>query len=259
MVISMLFDTHAHYDDSQFDSDRDEILKNLKKDRVSYVVTVGTNLETSLKSIELAEKYPRVYAACGFHPEFAEEATDEALEQIKKTAAHKKVVAIGEAGLDYHREDNPPKEVQITAFKKQIALANELDMPLIIHIRDSVADVVEVLKENPLKQGIIHCVSVSSEIAEIFIKMGLYISFAGTLTFKNAPKLVKTAEVVPLDRLLIETDSPYLAPVPDRGKRNMSARVIHTAAKLGEIRGYSLEEMAKITLENAKRIYKIEE
>ncbi len=255
----MLFDTHAHYDDSQFDADREEILSNLKNDKVSYVVTVGTNLETSLKSIELAEKYPEVYAACGFHPEFANSATIDALEQIKKMASHKKVVAIGEAGLDYHWEDNPPPQIQKTAFIKQIALANELDMPLIIHIRDSVQDVVDILREHPLKNGIIHCVSVSSEIAEIFIKMGLYISFAGTLTFKNAPKLVKTAEVVPLDKLLIETDSPYLAPVPDRGKRNMSARVIHTAAKLGEIRGYSLEEMAKITLENAKRIYRIED
>ena len=254
----MLFDTHAHYDDSQFDADREEILNNLKDNKVSYVVTVGTNVETSLKSIELAEKFENVYAACGIHPDSADTATDENIDKIRKMASHKKVVAIGEAGLDYYWEDNPPKEVQKEAFIKQIELANELDMPLIIHIRESVSDTVEVLKANPLKKGIIHCVSVSSEIAEIFIKMGLYISFAGTLTFKNAPKLVKTAEVVPLDRLLVETDCPYLSPVPYRGKRNMSARVIHTAQKLGEIRGLSLEEIAEITTNNAKRIYGIE-
>ncbi len=255
----MLFDTHAHYDDEKFNNDRYEILEGLRENNVSFVVTVGTNLETSIKSIELSQKFEGVYAAIGFHPEFADEVNNENLNKIRELSRHKKVVAIGESGLDYYWEENPEKEVQIKAFKMQIDLANELDLPLIIHIRESAGDVVSVLKEKPLKQGIIHCVSVSKEIAEIFIKMGLYISFAGTLTFKNAPKLRGVAEIVPLDRLLIETDSPYLSPEPLRGRRNDSRNVIHTAQKLAEIRGYSLEEMAKITLDNAKRIYKIEE
>ena len=251
----MLFDTHAHYDAEQFQNDLDEVLGDLKNHGVEYAVTVGTNIKLSERSIEIAEKYENIYASVGIHPEFADECDEKAIERLRELSKHKKVVAIGEAGLDYHWEDNPPKDVQKNAFIKQIELSNELSLPIIIHNRESTEDMLNILKEHTPKKAIIHCVSVSPEIAEILIKMGFYISFAGTVTFKNASRLKEVAKLVPNDKLLIETDSPYLSPEPLRGKRNDSRNVKYTAECLAKIRGTTLEEIEKITTENALRIY----
>lgn len=254
----MLFDTHAHFDAKQFDSDRDEILKSLPENGVEYVVNIGADLKSSETSVLLAEKYPHVYASVGIHPEFADTLTDDALSTLKELAENKKVVAIGETGLDYYWKENPPKEIQIDAFIKQINLANEIGLPVIIHNRESTEDMVKTLKSNPPHNAIIHCVSVSAEIAKILIDMGYYISFAGTLTFKNAPRLTEVAKIVPLDKILIETDSPYLSPEPLRGTRNDSRNVRLVAEKLGNILNLSFEEICNITTKNAKKIYNIE-
>lgn len=250
----MLFDTHAHYDDTKFESDRFEVMETLPQNGVAYAVNIGTNLESSKLSIEYAEKFEHIYATVGYHPEFADKLDLEALRELAK---HQKVVAIGEIGLDYYWEDNPAREVQIDAFKKQIDLAKELNLPASIHNRDATGDIVDVLLEKDHNKVIIHCCSVSLETAKILVKKGYYISFAGTVSFKNAGKLKEVAAFVPDDLLLIETDAPYLTPHPFRGQRNDSTKVLYTAQALAEIRGVSLEEIEKITFENAKRIYNI--
>ena len=250
----MLFDTHAHYDDEKFEYDRFQMMENLPENGIAYAVNIGTNLESSKLSVEYAEKFDHIYATVGFHPEFADKLDLDALRELAK---HKKVVAIGEIGLDYYWEDNPAREIQIDAFKKQMDLAKELDLPVSIHNRDATGDITSVLLEKDHNKVIIHCCSVSLETAKIFVKKGYYISFAGPVSFKNAGKLKEVAAFVPDDLLLIETDAPYLTPHPFRGQRNDSTKVLYTAQALAEIRGVSLEEIEKITFENAKRIYNI--
>ena len=250
----MLFDTHAHYDDARFNDDRFEVMKNLPQNGVAFTVNIGTNLETSKLSIEYAKKFEHIYATVGYHPECADKLDIDAL---RKLAKEDKVVAIGEIGLDYYWEDNPSREIQIDAFKKQLDLAKELDLPASIHNRDATGDIVDVLLEKDHNKIIIHCCSVSLETAKIFVKKGYYISFAGPVSFKNAGKLKEVAAFVPDELLLIETDAPYLTPHPFRGQRNDSTKVLHTAEALAEIRGVSLEHIKNITFENAKRIYNI--
>ena len=250
----MLFDTHAHYDDIKFDADRFEVIKSLPQNGVAYAVNIGTNLESSKQSIEYAKKFEHIYAAVGFHPEFADKLDLNALRELAK---EEKVVAIGEIGLDYYWEDNPERDVQIDAFRKQLDLAKELDLPVSVHNREATKDIVDVLLEKDHNKVIIHCCSVSLEIAKIFVEKGYYISFAGPVSFKNAGKLKDVAKFVPDHLLLIETDAPYLTPHPFRGERNDSAKMLHTAIALSEIRGSSLEHIKNITFENAKRIYNI--
>ena len=250
----MLFDTHAHYDDAKFDSDRFEMMKNLPQNGVAVTVNIGTNLETSKLSIEYAKMFDHIYATVGFHPEFADRLDIDALKNLAK---EDKVVAIGEIGLDYYWEDNPPKEIQIDAFKKQIDLATELNLPICVHNRDATGDITSVLLEKDPKKVIIHCCSVSLETAKIFVKKGYFISFAGPVSFKNAGKLKEVARFVPDELLLIETDAPYLTPHPFRGQRNDSTKILHTAEALAEIRGATLDHIKKITFENAKRIYNL--
>ena len=253
----MLFDSHAHLDDRKFDSDRSETIAALQKSGVSYFVNIGADMESSESSVALAEKYDFVYAAVGVHPYDAETVTDELIEKLRAMAQNKKVVAIGESGLDYHYED-ADKQVQKNAFIKHIELANELDMPVIVHNRDSHQDMMDILREHKPKNAIIHCYSGSAEMAKEIVKMGYYISFSGTVTFKNARKVQEAVAEVPLDKLLAETDSPYLCPEPERGKRNDPSKMRYTVEKLAEIKGITFEEMARITLENAKRVYNIE-
>ncbi|MBO5454111.1 MAG: TatD family hydrolase [Clostridia bacterium] len=253
----MLFDTHAHYDDKKFDPDRDEVLQSLKAHEIEYAVNIGTNIPSSEYSVSIAEKYDFLYASVGIHPECADTVNDETINRLRELCKHEKVVAIGETGLDYYWENNPSREIQKEAFKRQIELAKELKLPVIVHNRESTEDMVNILKETRPEKTIIHCVSVSVEIAKILVDMDCYISFAGTLTFKNAPKLREVAKIVPINRLLIETDSPYLSPEPKRGSRNDSRNIMYTAEKLGEIIGLSYKEIASITTENAKRIYNI--
>lgn len=253
----MYFDTHAHLDDEKFDADREEIIEHIKSEGVSLVVNIGADMESSKTTVELSEKYDFIYAAVGVHPYDAPDLTDEDILELKQLAKSEKVVAIGEIGLDYHFEGTD-KEGQKEGFRKQIALAKELNLPYVVHDRDSHQDCYDIIKESGYFRGVMHCFSGSAEFAKQMTDLGFYISFAGTVTFKNAKKVKEAAKSVSLDRILIETDCPYLSPEPNRGKRNNPANVRYTAEVLAEIKGISLDEMAKITMENGKRFYGIE-
>lgn len=253
----MLFDTHAHFDDSQFDKDCDEVLKGLKDRGVSNIVNVGADIKSSEKSVYLAEKYDFVYAAVGVHPSDTANMTYDDIDKLKELAAHPKVRAIGEIGIDYHYEDNPSAKLQEKWFTEQLKLAKELDMPVIIHDRESKGTCLEILKEQKISNGVYHCYSGSAETAKEILKLGMMISFTGVLTFKNARRATEACAAIPLDRLMIETDCPYMAPEPHRGERNFSGYVKHVAEKMAEIKGVSYEEIARITTANAKRFYGI--
>lgn len=251
----MLFDSHAHLDDAKFNEDFEEVIEKITSSAIKAVVDVGADLESSKKAVEIAEKYPFIYATVGIHPCDAD-TTDSVFDEIKALATHKKVVAIGESGLDYYW-DSVPRDVQKKSFIKHIELANELNLPLIVHNRDAHQDTFDILKEFRPQNAIIHCFSASAEMAKEFVKLGYYISFSGSVTFKNAKNLVEAVKVVPLDKLLIETDSPYLSPEPFRGKRNDPTKVEFTALKIAEILGLSYEKVCEITYENAKSIYNL--
>lgn len=255
----MLFDTHAHLNDEKFNEDREEVIARAQENGVSYICNIGYNRETIESSLELARRYDFIYTAIGWHPQDAITMTDEDLAWIEKLATEeKKVVAIGEIGLDYYW-DTSPKDVQHEVFRKQIRLAKKLKLPIIIHDREAHQDIVNILKEEEAEEvgGIMHCFSGSPEMAEQCIKMNFYISLGGPVTFKNAKKPKEVVEVVPLDRLLIETDCPYLTPEPYRGKRNESGYVRYVAEKIAELKNISVVEMAQITTANAKKIFHI--
>ena len=253
----MLFDTHAHYDAEQFDQDRDAVLASLPLRGVSLAVDPGCDIPSSRKAVELAQAWPFLYAAVGYHPEECGPYDPAELDVLRELARGPKVVAIGEIGLDYYWEENPPREHQQRVFRDQMALAQELDMPVIVHDREAHADSLSIVREFPWVRGVFHCFSGSAEMARELVKLGWMVSFTGVLTYKNARKAVEAAQAVPLDRIMIETDSPYMAPVPHRGKRNDSGYVRHVCEKLAEIKGISFEECARITLENGKRFYGI--
>ncbi len=254
----MLFDSHAHFDDPQFDQDRETVLNSLKNFGVGYVMNIGADLETSKAAVNLAENYDFIYATVGVHPGDAESMNDEVLQELRNLALqHKKVRAIGEIGLDYHYEGYD-KMVQENCFRSQIVLAKELNMPIVVHDRDSKGDAIAILKEEKVSRGVMHCFSGSSETAKELVKMGFMISFTGVLTFKNARRAIEACSAVPLDRLMIETDCPYMAPEPHRGERNFSGYVGYVADKMAEIKGVSREELERITTENALRFYGIE-
>lgn len=250
----MLFDTHAHLDDERFDTDREDIIDYIKKEGISLLCNIGADMEGSKKSVELAKQHDFIYAAVGVHPYDAPELTGEDLEELKSLAQNEKVVAIGEIGLDYHFEETD-KEGQKEGFRKQLELARKLKLPYIIHDRDSHKDCYDIIKEVGYFNGVMHCFSGSGEFAKQMVDLGLYISFAGTVTFKNAKKVKEAAQVVPLDKILIETDCPYLSPEPHRGKRNNPANVRLVCEMLAEIKGISFEEMARITMENGKKFF----
>jgi hydrolase, TatD family len=255
----MLFDTHAHLDSHKFDNDREETISRAVEAGIDTIVNIGFNRETIPSTIALAEKYPFIYAAVGWHPTDAVDMRlEEDLAWIERLCGHPKVVAIGEIGLDYYW-DTSPKDVQHTVFREQIRLARKLGMPIVIHNRDAHEDVVRLLKEEKAEEvgGIMHCFSGSWETAKKCLDMNFYISFGGPVTFKNARVPKEVLERVPLDRLLVETDCPYLAPHPYRGKRNETAFVRLVAETAAEIKGISLEEMAEITSENARRCFRI--
>ncbi len=249
-----MIDIHAHYDDDAFDSDRDELLTSLFNEKgVSKIINAGCNIETSLFAIKLAEKYDNIYATVGFHPSDVDKFDNDSFEKMKELIKHEKVVAIGEIGLDYHWvSDN--KDKQTAVFRKQLELAVEKDMPVVIHERDAVADCLEIVLDYNVK-GVFHAFSGSKETAKILIDRGWYISFPGTVTFKNAKHPVENALFLPEDRILTETDSPYLTAHPFRGKRNDSSYMRYTLEKIAEIRGTSFEHIERITEENAKRLF----
>jgi len=250
-----IFDTHAHYEAEQFDEDRDELLKILPQNNVCHVINQGTDVATSKKSIELAEKYDYFFAAVGIHPE--EVKKHESISEIAALATHPKVVAIGEIGLDYYW-DVSTKELQMEYFKKQLDLANQLQLPVIIHDRDAHKDILDTLKSTNLpNSGVVHCFSGSVETAKEILKKDFYLGFDGPITFKNARVALEVLEYTPLDRILIETDAPYLTPVPFRGKRNNSMYLTYVIEKIAEIKKASPEEIAEITFQNAKTLFHI--
>ena len=253
----MLFDTHAHYDAEQFDGDRDAVLDGLADRGVSLVLNPGCDPASSRAAAELADRYPFLYAAVGWHPENCGPYTPAGLEEIRALAQHPRVRAIGEIGLDYYWEENPPREHQQRVFRDQVALAEELGLPVIVHDREAHADSLSIVREFPRVRGVFHCFSGSAEMARELVDLGWMLSFTGVLTYKNARRAVEAAQAVPLDRLMIETDSPYMAPVPHRGKRNDSGYVRHICERLADIKGVSFEECARITLENGKRFFGI--
>ena len=253
----MLFDTHAHYDAEQFDADRSEILSALPGEGVTLAVNPGCDLTSSRMAVELAERYSFLYAAVGYHPENCAPYTPEDLEALRELAGHPKVVAIGEIGLDYYWEENPPREFQRQVFRDHLALAEELGLPVIVHDRGAHGDSLSIIRQFPQVRGVFHCFSGSAEMAAELVKLGWMVSFTGVLTYKNARKAVEAARAVPLERMMIETDSPYMAPVPHRGKRNDSRFLRHICEKLAEIKGVSFAECARVTMENGKRFFQI--
>jgi TatD DNase family protein len=255
-MINNIFDTHAHYADSAFDEDREAVLAELPSKGVSYVMLASSSVKDTAENAQLAGCYDYIYAASGVHPESVDTDPEDYLDIVRKTAlSSPKIKAIGEIGLDYHY-DGYDREKQIRFFEEQIVLAKELGLPIIVHSRDATEDTMTLLKKHR-PQGILHCFSGSAETAKEVIKLGMYIGFTGVITFKNAKKAIKALEAVPLDRLLLETDCPYMSPVPFRGKRCDSSMIAYTAEKAAEIKGISVQELVDITCENAKRIYSI--
>ena len=254
----MIFDTHAHYDASAFEKDRDELLSSLPRRGVGLVVDPGCTVESSRAAVALAERYPHVWAAVGIHPEDCAGASETDFQAIRALAEHPRVVAIGEIGLDYYWEQNPPREFQQTVFRRQLVLARELDMPVIVHDREAHGDSLAIVKEFPEVRGVFHCYSGSPEMAAELVKLGWYLGFDGPVTYKNARRALEAADVTPLDRIVVKTDSPYMSPVPNRGKRNDSTNLPYVVEKLAERKGVSPEEMERIVWENGLRLFRLE-
>ena len=251
-----IFDTHAHYADRAFDEDRYELLEKLPDMGVKYIMLASSSVEDTAENAAIAQKYGYIYAASGVHPESVDENPENYLDIVRETAlSSPKIKAIGEIGLDYHY-DGYSREKQLKLFEEQLILAKELDLPVIVHSRDACEDTLNMLKKHR-PRGVVHCFSGSAETAKEIIKLGMYIGFTGVLTFKNAKKALKALEEVPLDKLLLETDCPYMAPVPFRGKRCDSSMIAYTAAAAAEIKGIDTQEIIDITCENGKRFYGI--
>lgn len=255
-----VFDTHAHYDDSRFDSDRDEMLASLPAHGVAYALNPGCDLESSRKAVAYAEAYDHMYAAVGYHPENLEGVDESALTEIEALAvAHPKVRAIGEIGLDYYWEKDPEaRRNQQEWFRAQMRMAGRLGLPVIVHDREAHLDSLTIIEQYPKVRGVFHCYSGSAEFAARLLELGYLLSFTGVITFKNAKKALEVIRMAPLDRLMIETDAPYMAPEPYRGKRNSSLYVYRMAEVIAEVKGISAEEAARVTLENGKRFFGIE-
>lgn len=256
----MLIDSHVHLDDKRFDDDREYLIQNLKDNGVELVINIGADLQTSINSVALAQKYENIYAVVGVHPHSAKEVTDEVLDKIRELAGQEKVVAIGEIGLDYYY-DNSPRDVQRRQFKAQLDLAKELDLPVVIHSREATQETFDIIKERVEDgglRGVLHAFSGSPEIAREYIKLGFLISIGGPLTFKNARVVKEVVEQISLEHMIIETDCPYLTPVPYRGKRNEPIFVKYVAKEIAKIKDIDVEEVIKVTNENTKRLFHIE-
>ena len=253
-----IFDSHAHYDDTAFDGDREALLASLPSRGVDGVVNAASDIPSARAGIRLAERYPYIWAAVGIHPQEADRAVDGDLEECRRLAAHPRVVAIGEIGLDYHYEDACPREKQRDWFRRQLELAVELDLPVVVHDREAHEDTLRLLRE-VRPRGVIHCFSGSVEMMREAVALGLYIGLGGAVTFKNARRPAEVAAAVPEDRLLLETDAPYMTPVPFRGKRCDSSHIAYTAARIAELRGCPVESLLAATQANARRLFGLEE
>ncbi|MCI9200292.1 MAG: TatD family hydrolase [Lachnospiraceae bacterium] len=256
----MIFESHAHYDDKAFDEDREALLEGLKENGIGYVINIGANIETTRNTIGLAEKYPFIYGAVGVHPSDTDELDEKNFAWLKKQCAHPKIVAVGEIGLDYYW-DEPDKKIQKLWFKRQLDMARETKLPVIIHSRDAAKDTLDIMKAANAGEmgGVIHCFSYTKEIAREYLDMGYYFGIGGVVTFQNAKKLKEAVEYIPIERILLETDSPYLAPVPYRGKRNSSLNIPFVAKEIAALKGMGYDDVVSITEENAKRLFRITE
>ena len=253
----MIFETHAHYDDKDFDEDRQELLKSLPNNGIEYVVNVGASMASSRTSIDLAAKYDFIYAAIGIHPSEIGELSEKDMDWLKNVALqNKKVVAIGEIGLDYYW-DEPKRDIQKIWFERQLELARQVKLPVIIHSREAAKDTLDIMKAHKAEElgGVVHCYSYSKETAKEYIDMGFYFGIGGVVTFKNAKRLKEVVEYIPMDRILLETDSPYLTPEPNRGKRNSSLNIPYIARAIAQLKGVEYDELIRITCENAKSMY----
>lgn len=254
----MIFDTHAHYDDEAFDADREELLAGLPAAGIGQVVNIASSVKSIDDCLALAHRFPHVYCALGIHPEHCADMTDALLEEIREKLSDDKALAVGEIGLDYYWPQ-PDRELQRYWFAKQLRLANEVDLPVVVHSREAAADTMRIMKENLADKvgGVVHCYSYSADLAKEFVKMGFYIGIGGVVTFKNAKKIVEVAREIPLERILLETDCPYLAPVPYRGKRNSSMYLPYVVARIAEIKGVAEEEVISVTESNARNMYRL--
>ena len=256
----MIFETHAHYDDESFDEDREQLLCSLPEQGIGRVINVGASIETTKTTLALAAKYDFIYAAVGVHPSDIDGLNEETYAWLKQQATLPKTVAIGEIGLDYYWDKEPEvQKAQRYWFKRQLELARETKLPVIIHSRDAAADTMEVMREAHAEEipGVIHCYSYSKEMAQEFIRMGYYIGVGGVVTFKNAKKLKETVESIPLERILLETDCPYMAPEPYRGTRNDSSNIPYVIAKIAELKGITAEEVEHVTEQNARKLFSL--
>lgn len=256
----MIFETHAHYDDESFDEDREQLLCSLPEQRIGRVINVGASIETTKTTLALAAKYDFIYAAVGVHPSDIDGLNEETYAWLKQQATLPKTVAIGEIGLDYYWDKEPEvQKAQRYWFKRQLELARETKLPVIIHSRDAAADTMEVMRDAHAEEipGVIHCYSYSKEMAQEFIRMGYYIGVGGVVTFKNAKKLKETVESIPLERILLETDCPYMAPEPYRGTRNDSSNIPYVIAKIAELKGITAEEVEHVTEQNARKLFSL--
>jgi TatD DNase family protein len=252
-----IFDSHAHYDDEAFNEDRVVVLKELKENNIIGVLNCGASPDGARASVKLAKENDFFYAAVGLHPEYADKLNTEMLLEFKELAKYEKVRAIGEIGLDYYYEENPSREIQKKAFRAQMELAKELALPVVIHDRDAHEDTLNILKEFPEVIGVVHCFSGSVEFAKECLKIGYYIGITGVVTFKNAKKIIDVVREVPINRLLVETDCPYMAPVPYRGKRNRSEYISNIIGTISSIRGVSTDEVQNSTIENVRELLKL--
>lgn len=254
----MIFESHAHYDDKAFDEDREALLEGLKENGIGYVINIGANIETTRNTIGLAEKYPFIYGAVGVHPSDTDELDEKNFAWLKKQCAHPKIVAVGEIGLDYYW-DEPDKKIQKLWFKRQLDMARETKLPVIIHSRDAAKDTLDIMKAANAGEmgGVIHCFSYTKEIAREYLDRNYYFGIGGVITFPNAKKLVEAVKYIPMNRILLETDCPYLAPEPYRGWRNQSSYISLAAERLAEIKEMTKEEVLRQTLQNAKDFYRI--
>lgn len=254
----VIFDTHAHYDDEAYEEDREDILKLIRQEGVGLVTDVGATIASTKKAVALSEQYDFIYAAVGVHPEGVEELTNQDMDWLCELAKREKVVAIGEIGLDYYYED-PKRDIQKIWFRKQLEVARKTGLPVVIHSRDAAQDTLDIIKEEHGEQigGVIHCFSYGKEMAQIYLDMGFYLGIGGVVTFKNGKKLKEVVKCTPIERIVLETDAPYLTPEPNRGKRNASHYLKYVAQEIAQLKGMTAKEVIDVTTKNAKEMYRI--